>query len=334
MYRSKTTILAGLHCEKRQYFTLNRPELARTKKSPLAESGIAVGRQARKEFPGGVLVNRFQEGSDPFSETDTYLIDENVPAIFEAGFRYHDTEVDELMCRFSDADYAVTAASDIQEMLQNRPAEKGFKVQVRIGLHMGQALIREDGDVFGDAVNIAARVTAIAMGGQIITTKDTVISLNPLFQSGCREFDRISLKGKSEETIIYEVLWEKADDVTRMSPMIHFSNAVPLEQQMHLKYLDKVLSLKTQSSVISIGRDARCDFVIKSKSVSRLHAKIEFRRGKFVIIDQSTNGTIVKNSDGKEVYLRREELPLMGNGVISMGLKTDQEEPLQIYFSV
>ena len=74
------------------------------------------------------------------------------------------------MCRFSDADYAVTAASDIQEMLQNRPAEKGFKIQVRIGLHTGQALIREDGDVFGDAVNIAASVTAIAMGGQIITT--------------------------------------------------------------------------------------------------------------------------------------------------------------------
>ena len=49
---------------------------------------------------------------------------------------------------------------------------------------------------------------------------------------------------------------------------------------------------------------------------------------------QSTNGTFVKNSDGKEVYLRREELPLMGNGVISLGLKTDQEDPHQIYFSV
>ncbi len=72
---------------------LNRPELAKTKKSPLAESGIAVGRQARKEFSGGVLVNRFQEDSNPFSETDTYLNDGNITAIFEAGFRYQDTEV-------------------------------------------------------------------------------------------------------------------------------------------------------------------------------------------------------------------------------------------------
>jgi len=93
MHLNKTRILAGLHCEKRLYFMLNRPELAKTKKSPLAESGIAVGRQARKEFSAGILVNRFQEDSNPFSETDTYLNDENVTAIFEAGFRYQDTEI-------------------------------------------------------------------------------------------------------------------------------------------------------------------------------------------------------------------------------------------------
>ena len=52
-----------------------------------------------------------------------------------------------------------------------------------------------------------------------------------------------------------------------------------------------------------------CDFVINSTRVSRLHAIIEYNRDKFVIIAQSTNGTFVKNSDGKEVYLRWEELP-------------------------
>ena len=72
---------------------LNRPELAVRKKSPLAESGIIVGNQARQEFPGGVLVNRFQNDSDPIEETRSYLDDNNVSAIFEAGFRYQDTEV-------------------------------------------------------------------------------------------------------------------------------------------------------------------------------------------------------------------------------------------------
>lgn len=93
MHLSKTRILAGLNCEKRLYLLLNRPELAKTRKSPLAESGIMVGNQARKEFPGGVLVNRFQDGSNPLAETKTCLHDNKVTAIFEAGFCYQDTEV-------------------------------------------------------------------------------------------------------------------------------------------------------------------------------------------------------------------------------------------------
>lgn len=93
MLLSKTRILAGLHCAKRLYLMLNHPELGTSKKSPLAEAGIAVGLQARKEFPGGVLVNRFQQVVDPFAETAEYLQDESIKAIFEAGFRYQETEV-------------------------------------------------------------------------------------------------------------------------------------------------------------------------------------------------------------------------------------------------
>jgi predicted component of type VI protein secretion system len=105
-------------------------------------------------------------------------------------------------------------------------------------------------------------------------------------------------------------------------------------KQLHLKYQDKELKLKMESSVIYLGRGVQCDIIINSTHASRLHAKIEFRRGKFVIIDQSTNGTFIKTSDGKDVYLRREALPLMGNGVISLGVNTDQENPHQILFSV
>jgi len=93
MQLNKTSILAGLNCEKRLFLMLHHPELGKTRKSPLAETGIVVGEHARHEFPGGMLVNRFKEGADPFSETGAYINDENVPAIFEAGFRHEDTEV-------------------------------------------------------------------------------------------------------------------------------------------------------------------------------------------------------------------------------------------------
>ncbi len=240
---------------------------------------------------------------------------------------------DEIMCRFDSADQAFTTARIIQDSLQKRPADVGGKIHVRIGLHTGQALIREDGDVFGDAVNVAARVAAIARGSQILTTKETVDSLIPLFQSSCRRFDRLSLKGKSKKTIICEVL-QQDDDVTRMSTMINFMDTAPIVKRLHLKHRDQELSLNLKSPAIFMGRDAQCDFIINSNHASRLHARIESRRGKFVIIDQSTNGTFVKSSDGEKVYLRREESPLLGNGVISLGVNPDQENSCLIHFSV
>jgi hypothetical protein len=93
MHLTKTRILAGLQCEKRLFLMINHAELAQPAKSPLAETGVAVGEQARKEFPGGVLVKRFQQGVNAFTETDRYIDDENIDVIFEAGFRYQETEV-------------------------------------------------------------------------------------------------------------------------------------------------------------------------------------------------------------------------------------------------
>ena len=240
---------------------------------------------------------------------------------------------DEIMCRFNEADHAFTAASSIQDRLQKRPADQGVKINVRVGLHTGQVLIKQDGDVFGDAVNVAARVAAIARGSQILTTKETVDSLMPLFRSSCRAFDRLSLKGKSEKTVICEVL-RLDDDVTRMSTMINFMDTAPIVKQLHLKYLGKELYLNLESAAISLGRDDQCDFIVDSHHASRLHARIEIRRGKFVIIDQSTNGTFVKTSDGEKLYLRREDSPLLGNGVISLGVNPDQDNSYHIHFSV
>jgi len=93
MHLSKTRILAGLQCKKRLYLKTYRPELAMIKKSPLFETGIIVGEQARKEFPSGVLINRFESHCDPFAETQACIADDNVSVIFEAGFRHQDTEI-------------------------------------------------------------------------------------------------------------------------------------------------------------------------------------------------------------------------------------------------
>jgi len=71
--------------------------------------------------------------------------------------------------------------------------------------------------------------------------------------------------------------------------------------------------------VLTIGRSDQNNLVVPEAGVSRIHARIEYRRGQFVLIEQSTNGTRVKRDDGKQVFLHRDQTPLEGSGVISLG---------------
>ena len=93
IHLTKSAILAGLQCDKRLFLLLNRPELAETRHSPLAQSGIEVGELARTAFSGGVLVDRFGPDAQPYDQTQALINDPQVSAIFEAEFCYRHTEV-------------------------------------------------------------------------------------------------------------------------------------------------------------------------------------------------------------------------------------------------
>ena len=100
-----------------------------------------------------------------------------------------------------------------------------------------------------------------------------------------------------------------------------------------MHYQDQSHTLK-QGSSAGIGRAETCEIVVGSPLASRLHARIESRRGKFVFIDQSTNGSYVKTEDGSVVYLRREELPLWGSGEISLGSSFDEDTTHWLHFKL
>jgi pSer/pThr/pTyr-binding forkhead associated (FHA) protein len=71
--------------------------------------------------------------------------------------------------------------------------------------------------------------------------------------------------------------------------------------------------------VVRLGRDPENDVVIADRMASRLHARIERRRDKFVLVDQSSNGTYVTVEGEPEIHVRREEIILHGRGQISFG---------------
>ena len=70
---------------------------------------------------------------------------------------------------------------------------------------------------------------------------------------------------------------------------------------------------------MQLGRGEENDFVVQDSLVSRVHAKIEFRRDKFVLVDQSINGTYVLIYGGRQECVWRDEMVLRGSGIISPG---------------
>jgi adenylate cyclase len=227
---------------------------------------------------------------------------------------------DEAMCRFANEDNAVKAAVNIQEALEQQSKTETLPA-VRIGLHYGMA-IEKQGDVFGDAVNVAARVASIAKAKQIITTQDTVQNLSSEYTDMTRVFDKAPLKGKEGEVTIYEVLWQP-EKATRMHTSIN--SGTDGAALLSITYGGNEYNIKANSPDFLIGRDSRCDLIVDSDYSSRVHAHIEYRRGKFVLVDESTNGTYVNMDKQKDIYLRREDLPLVGVGTIGLGESADAD---------
>ncbi len=241
---------------------------------------------------------------------------------------------DEIMCRFNSADEAIACAVDIHKAIKQLPAHKGVMINFRIGVHWGPALLQSDGDIFGDAVNLAARMAGIAKSRQIITTEMTLSALTDKHLiSMCREVDRLKVKGKSDPVSIVEVVWEP-NEVTHLSTFnvdnLEHTDDTPLT----ILYQDKQHTIEANAPAYTFGREAHCDQVILSSRVSRVHAKIESRRGKFVLIDESTNGTYLQIDNMRPVFLRREEITLHGNGVISFGEEPESDSMFIVTYQI
>jgi len=238
---------------------------------------------------------------------------------------------DEIMCRFYRVDDAINAACAIQQAIDTQPELSDLHISVHIGLHWGPAIIRQDGDLFGDAVNVAARMTGIAKARQIITTEATALQLSPELREKSREIDRAAVKGKAEDIVIYEFIWEP-EDITRLS----FPNMKPAREAgpLVVQYgqLRKIVSPEAPS--LSFGRSNDANITVDTDFASRQHARIEYRRGKYILVDQSTNGTFVRTDSGQDIYLRNEEMHLQGRGIISLGEEIQLNTPYLIHFKI
>ncbi len=186
-------------------------------------------------------------------------------------------------------------------------------------MHYGP-VIRDGSDIFGRAVNTAARMVAMAKSKQTLSTRRTVTHLTPPKRSLTRLVNRVSIKGLRDPIDVFEVIW-KEDEMT------HSPSDIPAdllattctEVSLLLRHQECEIKLNGQLPFVIIGRSTTCDLIVEDEMVSRQHLRIEFRRGKFYAIDYSTNGTFIRTSAGEDLFIRREESPLCSSGQLRLG---------------
>ena len=239
---------------------------------------------------------------------------------------------DEVMATFADADQALNAASQMQQQISRHSQLKvdGQPVSLRIGCHYGPVVL-ENRDVFGSTVHTANRMTSQAKAMQIMTTAAVVERLAPQWRAAVRQVDVATLKGQGNEVVLYEVLWQ-TEDVTSMIPAIGMSNSTLPHLRLRLQFQDREIVLDERHPSVVIGRAEDNDVIVKGNLISRLHARIEINRHKFVLVDQSTNGTFVQTQDGDEAFVRRDSVQIKGKGMIGLGKLPDQDSPQTIRF--
>ncbi len=129
--------------------------------------------------------------------------DENLRALFAA---HQGEEVvatgDGFFVGFDSPDAALACAVAIQRKLAEHRQTHGFAPQVRIGVHASQAM-QVTQNFFGKGVNEAARIAALANGGEILASRDTAAGTR--YETS--EPRTVELKGIAEPVEIVTISW-------------------------------------------------------------------------------------------------------------------------------
>ncbi|HMP75042.1 MAG TPA: adenylate/guanylate cyclase domain-containing protein [Kiritimatiellia bacterium] len=237
---------------------------------------------------------------------------------------------DEIMCTFATADQAVLAGVLMHQRLaeQIRAGALHNTLSLRIGLHRGPA-VREGNDVFGDAVNLAARMAALSKAHQIMTTRQTVEALEGAMRPLARFVDQSTVKGQQGAFDLYEIVWNTSE-ATMASSGIGPRTLTQTVRSLDVRLGDKSWTVDLEHPVITMGRSSQCDVFVDDTRASRLHAKIEYGRERFLLRDVSTNGTYLQLEATGKQHIRRDEAAVSSNGLVMLGREVDPDSPLCI----
>jgi len=229
---------------------------------------------------------------------------------------------DEVMCTFAVPRQALIAARQIHKMIQQDKLMQSNQLAMRVGINSG-AVVSLSNNVYGDTVNIAARLAQQAKANQSLVSSSTIASIDESLRDQIRPIGQINLRGKAGAIDVYELLGIDAEEeITEVT-----SNR-PLESRsflMTVRYRTREMRFDPMLVRFLFGRGQDCDQTVDHPTISREHAEILYRNGQYLLRDFSTNGSYVIQGDNRE-QVHRSSIELKGQGRIFLGRTLDQPE--------
>jgi len=229
---------------------------------------------------------------------------------------------DEIMCTFTSPEDALISARQIHKMMQTTTLMQSNQLAMRVGINSG-TVVSLSNSVYGDTVNIAARLAQQAKANQSLLSSNTIASINEILRDQIRQVGKINLRGKAGAIEIHELLeTDTEEEITEVSTN---EELVTRSFLMTARYRTREMRFDPMLVRFLFGRGQDCDQTIDHPTISREHAEILYHNGQFLLRDFSTNGSHVIQGDNHE-QIHRSSVELKGKGQIFLGRTLDQPE--------
>lgn len=229
---------------------------------------------------------------------------------------------DEVMCTFDVPLQALIAARQIHRMIQTDPLMQSNQLAMRVGINSG-AVVSLSNSVYGDSVNIAARLAQQAKANQSLVSSATIALIDQSQRDQIRPIGQINLRGKAGAIDVYELLGsDTPEEITEVA------SSKTLESRSFLmtaRYRTREMRFDPMLVRFLFGRGQDCDQTVDHPTISREHAEILYRNGQFLLRDFSTNGSFVIQGGNRE-QVHRSSIELKGQGQIYLGRTLNQPE--------
>lgn len=201
-------------------------------------------------------------------------------------------------------------------------------LSIHAGIYLGEVLFRES-EIYGDAVNTAARLSSAAKSGEVLIAQNCWDVLDKSSQEKFILIGELQFKGKQEPTRVYSCTDVKLD--ARTVIFSKSTNSGARIESADFRIGDSTWRL-VSGETLTLGRSPENDIVLDYAWVSRKHAQVTIRQGQLEYADHSSSGTVLRNDDGSELFVHRRTNLLSGSGCIFLGNGSDDQSASKLDF--